>query len=73
MCWFHLVENMRTKYNIVNSDFYNFDKTSFAMGIIQAILVITYIDWMTKLRLSSLAIEKRLQLFAVLQQMVILL
>jgi hypothetical protein len=32
---------MRAKYNIIDSDFYNFDKTSFMMGqIIPRIVVI---------------------------------
>ena len=44
MYWFHLVENMHAKYSIVNSNFYNFDKTGFAMGMIQATLVITRAD-----------------------------
>ena len=34
MHWFRLVENMRAKYGIVDSDFYNFDETGFAMGMI---------------------------------------
>jgi hypothetical protein len=44
MRWFRLVENMRAKYGIVDSDFYNFDETGFTMGMIQATLVITHAD-----------------------------
>ena len=32
--WFKLVENMRAKYAIQDSDFYNFDETGFMMGVI---------------------------------------
>ncbi|APA09832.1 hypothetical protein SS1G_05945 [Sclerotinia sclerotiorum 1980 UF-70] len=32
--WFRLISNMRVKYGIVDSDFYNFDETGFMMGII---------------------------------------
>jgi hypothetical protein len=45
MRWFCLVENMHAKYGIVNSYFYNFDETGFAMGMI---LVITCADQMAK-------------------------
>jgi hypothetical protein len=39
--WFQLVQNIRAKYNIIDSDFYNFDKTSFMIGqIIPGIVVI---------------------------------
>jgi hypothetical protein len=39
--WFQLVQNIQAKYNIVDSDFYNFDKTSFMIGqIIPGIIVI---------------------------------
>ncbi|APA10425.1 hypothetical protein SS1G_07084 [Sclerotinia sclerotiorum 1980 UF-70] len=31
--WFRLVLNMRAKYGIVDSDFYNFDETGFMMGV----------------------------------------
>jgi hypothetical protein len=30
--WFRLVENMGAKYNIVDSDFFNFDETGFMIG-----------------------------------------
>jgi hypothetical protein len=42
--WFRLVENMRAKYGIVDSDFYNFDKTGFMMGIITPAMVVTCAD-----------------------------
>ena len=32
--WFKLVDNMRAKYGIADSDFYNFDETGFMMGVI---------------------------------------
>jgi hypothetical protein len=39
--WFQLIQNMRAKYNIMDSDFYNFDETSFMIGqIIPRIIVI---------------------------------
>ncbi len=36
--------NIRTKYNIQNEDFYNFDKTGFIIGIIYGNMIITYTD-----------------------------
>ncbi|EDN92813.1 hypothetical protein SS1G_08678 [Sclerotinia sclerotiorum 1980 UF-70] len=39
--WFRLVSNMRAKYGIVDSDFYNFDETGFMMGIICPGMVVT--------------------------------
>ena len=35
---------MQTKYSIVDSDFYNFDKTGFMMGVICARMVVTRAD-----------------------------
>jgi hypothetical protein len=42
--WFQLVENMQAKYSVVDSDFYNFDKTSFIIGIIAPGIVVTHAD-----------------------------
>jgi hypothetical protein len=42
--WFRLVENMRAKYGITDSDFYNFDETGFMMGVICAAMVATRAD-----------------------------
>jgi hypothetical protein len=42
--WFRLVVNMRTKYGIQDSDFYNFDETGFMMGMIRAGMVVTRSD-----------------------------
>ncbi|KAJ8058530.1 hypothetical protein OCU04_012712 [Sclerotinia nivalis] len=39
--WFRLVSNMRAKYGILDSDFYNFDETGFMMEIICAAMVVT--------------------------------
>jgi len=39
--WFTLVHNFKVKYGILNDNIYNFNKTSFIMGIIMAIIVIT--------------------------------
>ena len=39
--WFSLVENMRAKYGIEDSDFYNFDETGFMMGMIRSKTVLT--------------------------------
>ena len=39
--WFKLVNNMKAKYGIANSDFYNFDKTGFIMGVICALMIVT--------------------------------
>lgn len=42
--WFKLVHNMRAKYGIHDSDFYNFDETGFMMGVICASMVVTHAD-----------------------------
>ena len=39
--WFTLVANMRAKYGILDCDFYNFDETGFAMGVIAPGMVVT--------------------------------
>ena len=44
MRWFRLVENMRAKYSIVDSDFYNFDEMGFMMGMIYPGMVVTHAD-----------------------------
>jgi hypothetical protein len=46
--WFRLVDNMQTKYSIINSDFYNFDKTGFMIGIISLVIVVTRADRYSK-------------------------
>ena len=35
---------MRAKYSVVDADFYNFDETSFMMGVICSGMVITRAD-----------------------------
>jgi hypothetical protein len=40
--WFKLVHNMRAKYGIYDSDFYNFDETGFMMGVICASMVVIH-------------------------------
>ena len=42
--WFQLVQNMRAKYGVVDSDFYNFDETGFMMGQITPVMVVTRAD-----------------------------
>jgi hypothetical protein len=42
--WFQLVQNMRAKYSIVDSDFYNFDETGFIIGQIIPGMVVTRAD-----------------------------
>ena len=42
--WFTLVHNIKVKYGILNDDIYNFDETSFIMGIIIATIVVTTLD-----------------------------
>ena len=42
--WFRLVKNIRAKYGIINSDFYNFDETGFIMGVITLAMVVTRAD-----------------------------
>jgi hypothetical protein len=42
--WFRLVQNMRAKYSVVDSDFYNFDETGFQMGMIAPGMVVTRAD-----------------------------
>ena len=38
--WFQLVDNIYAKYTINNTDFYNFNKTSFIIGIIYSSIVV---------------------------------
>jgi hypothetical protein len=42
--WFQLVQNIRAKYRVVDSDFYNFNETSFIIGIITPRIVIIRVD-----------------------------
>jgi hypothetical protein len=42
--WFWLVENIRAKYRVTDSDFYNFDETGFIMGVICPGMVVTQAD-----------------------------
>ena len=42
--WFRLVENIRAKYGVTDSDFYNFDETGFMMGVICPAMVVTRAD-----------------------------
>ena len=42
--WFQLVENMRAKYGVLDCDFYNFDETSFMMGVICPAMVVIHAD-----------------------------
>jgi RecB family endonuclease NucS len=46
--WFRLVENIRAKYSIVDSDFYNFDETGFIIGQICPGIVIIRADRRSK-------------------------
>jgi hypothetical protein len=39
--WFALVYNTKTKYGITDDDSYNFDETSFQMGVITTGIVVT--------------------------------
>jgi hypothetical protein len=38
--WFRLLCNIMAKYKIINNDLYNFDETSFIMGVITISIVI---------------------------------
>lgn len=42
--WFRLVENTIAKYSITLADIYNFDETSFMMGMIASGMVVTGAD-----------------------------
>ena len=39
-----LIYNIKVKYGILDNDIYNFDETSFIMGIIIATMVVTTSD-----------------------------
>jgi hypothetical protein len=39
--WFRLIENIKAKYSILNNNTYNFNKTSFIIGIILTRAVVT--------------------------------
>jgi len=38
------MHNIKVKYSILNDDIYNFDETSFIIGIIIATIVVTTLD-----------------------------
>ena len=42
--WFSLIQNVVTKYNILEQDIYNFDEAGFAMGVIATAKVITSLE-----------------------------
>jgi hypothetical protein len=42
--WFRLVENVRSKYGVLDRDFYNFDETGFMIGQICPGMVVTRAD-----------------------------
>jgi len=42
--WFRLVANIRAKYGITDTDFYNFDETGFIIGMIRPGMVVTRSD-----------------------------
>ena len=42
--WFRLVHNIRTKYGVLDCDFYNFDETGFVMGVICPAMVVIHAD-----------------------------
>lgn len=42
--WFRLMENIRAKYGVVGSDFYNFDETGFMIGQTTPGIVVTRTD-----------------------------
>ena len=46
--WFRLVENIRAKYGVTDSDFYNFDETGFIIGVICLAMVVTRADRRSK-------------------------
>jgi hypothetical protein len=52
--WFRLVENIKTKYKILDYDFYNFNKTSFIISIICIIIVVTRVDRYNKNKIIQL-------------------
>ena len=39
--WFYLVENTKAKYSILDNNTYNFDKSSFIIGVILTGAVVT--------------------------------
>jgi hypothetical protein len=41
LVWFQLVQNMKAKYGVVDGEFYNFDETGFAMGLINPSIIVT--------------------------------
>jgi hypothetical protein len=46
--WFRLVENIRAKYGVTDSDFYNFDETGFIIGVICPAIVVIRADRRSK-------------------------
>ena len=39
--WFKLIKETKDKYGVQNNNIYNFNKTSFQMGVIRSIKVVT--------------------------------
>jgi hypothetical protein len=52
--WFALVRNTISKYGVVESDIYNFNKTGSMMGIISIGTVVTSADRRSNTKLSQL-------------------
>ena len=51
---FQLVQNIQVKYSIVDSDFYNFDKTDFLIDQIKSGIVITYTNQYSRIKIIQL-------------------
>jgi hypothetical protein len=39
--WFKLIEETKVKYGVSNNNIYNFNETSFQIGVIRSIKVVT--------------------------------
>ena len=48
--WFALLRNIMTKYSIQSKDLYNFDETSFIMGVITSLIVVIRSDRREKVK-----------------------
>ena len=49
--WFALVKNVITKYSVIDTDIYNFDKTGFIIGIILTGIVVMSVERRSNIKL----------------------
>jgi hypothetical protein len=51
--WFHLFQNVKVKYGILDDDIYNFDETGVQMGVIISGMIVTTSDGLGRAKLAQ--------------------